>query len=138
MLEADQTSGTSSPHGSLACLSSQVSRRGVLLVSHPFGQQEERPAGSSALRIRARITRPGSASRTRDHASARPHPVPLPIKLMYLLLPASVQWLHSGSGCRPTARTKFSACMESSCTTTWFVKEHNIGGSDHACERLQP
>ena len=31
--EADQTSGTASPHGSLACLSSQVSRRGVLLVS---------------------------------------------------------------------------------------------------------
>ena len=32
MLEADQTSGTASPHGSLACLSSQVSRRRVLLV----------------------------------------------------------------------------------------------------------
>ena len=33
--------------------------------------------GSGALRIRARITRPGSTSRTRDHASGRPHPVPL-------------------------------------------------------------
>ena len=34
-------------------------------------------AHSVALRIRARITRPGSTSRTRDHASGRPHPVPL-------------------------------------------------------------
>ena len=33
VLEADQTSGTASPHGGLACLSSQVSRRRVLLVS---------------------------------------------------------------------------------------------------------
>ena len=27
------------------------------------------------------------------------------IMLMFLLLPASAQWLHLGSGCRPTART---------------------------------
>ena len=32
VLEADQTSGTASPRGSLACLLSQVSRRRVLLV----------------------------------------------------------------------------------------------------------
>ena len=73
--EADQTSGTASPRGSLACLSSQVPRRRALLVS--YGQQEVRLVGSGALRIRARITRPGSTSRTRDHASGRPHPVPL-------------------------------------------------------------
>ena len=41
----------------------------------------------------------------REFTSGRPHPVPLAILLMYLLLPASVQWLHLGSGCRPTART---------------------------------
>ena len=33
MLEADQTSRIATPHGSLARLSSQVSRREVLLVS---------------------------------------------------------------------------------------------------------
>ena len=44
--EADQTSGTSSPHGSLACLSSQVSRRGVLLVS--FSLLDSKRYGRSA------------------------------------------------------------------------------------------
>ena len=57
VLAADQTSGTASPYGSLACLSSQVSRRRVLLVALlPYGQQEVRPVGSGDLRIRARIT----------------------------------------------------------------------------------
>ena len=44
--EAGQTSGTSSPHGSLACLSSQVSRRGVLLVS--FSLLDSKRYGRSA------------------------------------------------------------------------------------------
>ena len=96
MLEADQTSGTASR------LSLQVSRSRALLVALlPYGEQEVRPVDSGALRIRARITRPGSTSRTRGSPSGRPHPVPL---AMYLLLPAFVQWLHLGRGCRPTAQ----------------------------------
>ena len=68
------------------------------------GQQEVRPVGSGALRIRARLTRPGSTSRTRGHQAGGHTPFLWPIMLMYPLLPASVQWLHLDSGCRPTAR----------------------------------
>ena len=112
MLEADQTSGTATPHGSLACLSSQVSRRRVLLVALlPYGQREVRPVGSGALRIRARITRLGSTSRTRDHASGRPHPVPLannvdvPLAARFCTVAPFGQWVQTH------CPYKFSACM---------------------------
>ena len=59
---------------------------------------------SGAMRIRASITRPGSTSRTRGHEADGHTPFLWPFMLRYLLLPASVQWLHLGSGCRPTAR----------------------------------
>ena len=77
----------------------------------PFGQQEVRPVGSGALRIRARITRPGSTSRTRDHASGRPHPVPLasnvdvPLAARFCTVAPFGQWVQT-----PCPYT-FSACM---------------------------
>ena len=70
MLEADQTSGTASPHGALARLSSQVSRHRVLLLAQAHMDTkrysrsgEDHPAGKYVLNARS--------------PSGRPHPVPL-------------------------------------------------------------
>ena len=71
--------------------------------------QEARPVGSGALRIRVRITRPGSTSRTRGHQAGGHTPSLWPILLMYLLLPASVQWLQLGSGGKTHCPYRFTA-----------------------------
>ena len=91
MLEADQTSGTAPPQGSPAL--ANLTLWGAVGGTSTNGQQEVRAVGSSVFRIRARITRPGSTSRTGGHATGRPHRVPLPTVLMYLCCPL----LFSGS-----------------------------------------
>ena len=94
-------SGIASPRGSLACLLSEVHAVGAVDFQTRSGQQAARPVGSGALRIRTRITRPGSTSRTRGHTSGRPHRVPL-ARLCAAVLPANVLSLrHLRCGCRP-------------------------------------
>ena len=121
-----QTSGTASARAGLVRLSLQVSRLGVFLHRTARGtasrlqrledSSEDHPAGKYVpnSRSRKRAATPRSSGQ----------------KSMYLLLPDSVQWLHLGSGCRPTART--------SSRRTWLVLDQrppHWNGADHSLSR---
>ena len=103
----------------------------LLVALLPYGQQEVRPVRSGALRIRARITWPGSTSRTRDHASWRPHPVPLannvnvPLPARFCTVAPFGQWVQTPLPVKVLGLHGWS-----------LTRDHHVGmGADHSVRR---